>query len=75
MWRRHGGYTFEAVLDITNDAHRNRVMRIDLGRRMVNVDNLAVTFRVPQVGVIFDQIVADADNHVRLVEAAADVIG
>ena len=54
--------------DVAQGAHRDDVMRVDLGRQRVDVDDGLVSVRIPHVRVILDHVVAHADHDVGLVE-------
>ena len=54
--------------DVAQGAHRDDVMRVDLGRQRVDVNDRLVAIRIPHVRVILDHVVADADHDVGLVE-------
>src|SRR5258706_3215048 len=54
--------------DVAEHAHRDDVVRVDLGRQRVDVDDGLVVVRIAHVGVVLDHVVADADHDVRLLE-------
>ncbi len=60
--------------DVSDYPHLENVVRVDLGRRGVHVDDLAIARRMPRAGVILDHVVANADDDVCPVEAAAHVV-
>src|SRR5262249_61289532 len=49
-------------------AYRDDVVRVDLGREGVNVDDGLVAVRIPHVRVVFDHVVSHADHDVRVLE-------
>ena len=49
-------------------------MGVDLGRALVDVDDLLVALRVPEPWMVFDHVDADADDEVRLVEAEGHIV-
>ena len=49
-------------------------MLIDLGRCRVDVDDLPILVRMPEVRVVLDHVVPDTDDDVRAVKAARDVV-
>ena len=68
------GNALQAVPDVTLDADGDRVMRVHFRRRMIDVHDGAVAGRVPQVGMIFHQVIADADDDIGVIETAGDIV-
>jgi len=69
-----GGQRVQRLADVTDDAHRNRVVHIYLGREAMNVDDLLVACRVDPDRIEFLQFVSDRDDHVRRLESEVDVV-
>ena len=54
--------------DVSEHADRHDVVRVDFGGERVDVDDGLVAIGIPHVGVVLDHVVADADDHVGLLE-------
>ena len=74
VWRRLLCNAVETVPDITDDADCDRIVGIGLGRGIINMKNGAVARRLPQVGVVLHQVIADTNDYIGLVKTAADII-
>jgi hypothetical protein len=59
---------------VTQHTHFDDVVLIDFGRRHVDMDNGLAAVGVPLLRVVFDHVVADADNHVGLLETEGDPV-
>ena len=64
----------QGLLDATDHADFQHVVFIHLGRHRVDVDDFAVFVFVPEVGVVFDHVVPDTDDHIRTIKSAGHVV-
>ncbi len=68
------GQDLEGVGDIPQDLAAGGVKAVDFRRGPVDVQNPPGALRIPQPGMIFDDIVADGQHQICGVEPAGDVI-
>ena len=68
------GQPGEHVVDVADQLDLGDEVLVDLGRQRVDADDLLVAARVPVLGRVLDQVVADRDHHVGLVEAGHRVV-
>ncbi len=68
------GQARERVVDVADQLDLGHEVLVNLGRQRVDADDLLVPARVPVLGRVLDQVVADGQHHVRLVEAGHGVV-
>ena len=64
----------EHVVDVADQLDLGDEVLVDLGRHRVDADDLLVALRVPVLGRVLDQVVADRQHQVGLVEAGHAVV-
>ena len=64
----------ESLANIGDDLDGRLVVAVDLGRREVDVNDLLLALRVPELRRVLDRIVPDRDDQVGLLETVRDVI-
>ena len=68
------GQPREHVVDVADQLDLGREVLVDLGRLGVDDDDLLVAPRVPVRGGVLDEVVADGDDHVGVLEAGHGVV-
>ena len=64
----------ERLTNIPDNAACQNVMFVDLRRRCINMDDGTGFIFVPKIGVIFHDIVANADNEIGAVKATLHIV-
>jgi hypothetical protein len=64
----------QRAVDVADELHLRPVARVDLGRLRVDVDDPLLSVRVPAARAVLDEVVPDADDDIRPVEAGQHVI-
>ena len=68
------GDPVERFTDVADDSGGKDVVLVNLGGRLIDVDDLRMLLGVPQIRVVLHHIIAHANDHVGAIEPAVHIV-